>query len=348
MAFPSIGRGPSFGQSSGSRLPTLRLPVTDAAVAGDITKVKQLVQEGEKIDERDHGGWTPFLKACEHGHLEIAKWLAQNGSSVHQESSFTWTALHQAAIGGHLDVVNWLISEKVEVDHCKNYDKHTPLFEAVSHGHVAVCEALVKAGANLGHVDKEKTPLLIQAAYQGHIGVVEFLIAQGADPTKTVDENYGNSLFMTACKWGHVKLVEWILQHVKGVDINEINRYGSHAMNHAVASGSLELAKLLVKHGWKVPYDTTKSPLLGCTDLDLAKYFVETLKLPVNVCSEWGTSSLGNAAYNGHLDVVKYLIAHGADPKYKGKPDASTALETAVMAMGNPNVDEVIAYLQSL
>lgn len=333
---------------SGCRLQPLDRPLIDAAKAGDIDTVKRLISQKHNINEEDHGGWTPFLKACEHGHLAIAQLLVENGASVHQESAFGWTALMQAAAGGHVDVAEWLIKQGVAVDKCQKGDGVTALWNAVSHGHVNCCELLVKAGASLTHVNKESTPMLIQAAYMGHIDVVAYLIAQGADPLKTIDKNYGNTLFLTACRWSHLPLVEWIMKNVKGVDVNQSDHYGNHAMNGAVGTHNLALAKRLVEFGWKVPEDPHHSPLIGCLDLDLAKWLVETLKVPLNVCSSFGSSALGTAAYHGKLELVKYLVSQGADINYKGSPEADTPLQTANLAKGDPKVDEAIAYLESL
>ena len=61
----------------------------------------------------------------------------------------------------------------------------------------------------------------------------------------------------------------------------------------------------------------------------------------VNTTDDEGYSALQAAAENDHLDVVKLLIAQGADVAYKAQ---YSALELAEMA-GNT---EIVAYLKSL
>ncbi len=57
-----------------------------------------------------------------------------------------------------------------------------------------------------------------------------------------------------------------------------------------------------------------------------------------NILDSDGYSALHAAAENGHLDVVKLLIEHGADIHYKSE---YTALELAKMADHN----EIVKYL---
>lgn len=61
----------------------------------------------------------------------------------------------------------------------------------------------------------------------------------------------------------------------------------------------------------------------------------------VNQTDDEGYSALQAAAENGNLDVVKLLVAKGADVAYKGE---YTALQLAEMA----EQDDIVAYLKSL
>jgi uncharacterized protein len=61
----------------------------------------------------------------------------------------------------------------------------------------------------------------------------------------------------------------------------------------------------------------------------------------VNTTDDEGYSALQAAAENGYLDVVKLLIAKGADVTYKGQ---YTALQLAEMAAN----DEIVEYFNSL
>jgi ankyrin repeat protein len=346
MSIKILVSGPSSGRSGGSRLPTLIRPLLDAATSGDLDKVKQLIASGHDINERDHGGWTPFIKACEHGHLEIAKLLQDKGADVNAASSFGWTPLMQASENGHLEVVKYLISKKADVEQCKNSDKHSALYKAVSGGHAEVCEYLVKHGANLEHVDKEGTQLLIQACYKGKLEAVKFLVSKGADLKEMRDTNYGNTPFLTACRWGHIDIVEYIASTVKDLDVSQGNTYDSSALHLAIASENLDLIKLLFKLGYKVPKTGGTPPLNGVSSVEIMKYLLD-LDLPVNVFSEYGTSPLADAAYNGRLEIVKLLIAKGADPYLKNS-SGENAFDYIERGKGHNNVQPILDYFATL
>lgn len=61
----------------------------------------------------------------------------------------------------------------------------------------------------------------------------------------------------------------------------------------------------------------------------------------VNQKDDEGYSALQAAAENGYLDIVKLLVARGADVSYKGE---YTALQLAEMA----EQDLIVEYLKSL
>lgn len=63
--------------------------------------------------------------------------------------------------------------------------------------------------------------------------------------------------------------------------------------------------------------------------------------IDVNQTDDEGYSALQAAAENGYLDVVKLLVANGANVQYKGE---YTALQLAEMAEQH----DIVAYLKSL
>lgn len=327
------------GPSSGSRLPTLNLPLSEAAKAGDLAKVRELLAGGANHLESDHGGWTPFIRACEHGHLEIAKLLLEKGSGPNDTSGFGWSALGQASEGGHLDVVKWLISVGADVNLIKNSDKVTPLWQAIVHGHVAVAEELRSNGADIAIVDYEKTPLLIGAVRKNQVMSVTWLSLQGADFSIRCD-SYGNTAFLEACKHGFVEMVEYF--HSLGpLDLADQNRYDSNPMSFAVNSGNLDLVKLLFKYGWKY-IAGQQSPLIGVQNVETLNCLVDQ-GLSLDCKTRYGTTPLSYAAYNGQLDLVKRMIELGADPRRRDA-DGKNAYDMAVSGSHN-NVAETIKYL---
>ena len=304
--------------------------------------MKELLQNGAKITESDHGGWTPFIKACENGQLEAAKLLVEHGADVNAQSSFGWTALTQASEKGHVEVVKWLLEKGADVNWAKNYDKYSPIWLAVSFGHVDVCDVLCEHGADLGAVDKEGTQLIVNAALMGHAEVLKWLVSKGAD-LRAACENYGNTPFLAACKDAHIDLVKYLLS--LGVyDVSAPNRYRTSAMNFAVVANNLELIKLLFKHGWKL-HPNSNSPMIGVMSVEILDCLLEH-GLSLSACTNYGTTPLDYAAYNGNLTVVKRMIERGADPRHV-QEDGTTAFKSATSGAnsGYSGAAEVAEYL---
>ena len=98
-------------------------------------------------------------------------------------SPYDGTALIAAAHLGHDEVVRDLIAAKAPLDHVNNLG-WTALIEAVILGdggkrHVAIVEALVKAGANPNIADRSGVTPLRHAMQRGYGPMVEILKKAG-------------------------------------------------------------------------------------------------------------------------------------------------------------------------
>jgi len=127
--------------------------VKDAAIDGDVAALTKLVIA--------HGGPAVRLDA--------------NPGEL--------TALHWAAASGSVETVNLLLAPPVNADpRAARNNNFTPLHSAAMQGHAAVCEVLLKAGAEVNVQTKPQgyAPLH-SAAFAGHIEAIQVLLAHGAD-----------------------------------------------------------------------------------------------------------------------------------------------------------------------
>ena len=148
-----------------------------------------------------------------------------------------------AAAEGHLAVVRYLLEQGAEFKK-PLASGFTPLLFAVRQGHLEVAKHLIQNGADVTEAAKVKrgrktmsdgTAALILAIENGHFELAAYLLEAGADPN---DLRSGYS---------PLHVLSWVRKSVKGDgdDGLPIPR-GSGKMS------SLELVKVLVKHGAKV------------------------------------------------------------------------------------------------
>ena len=73
------------------------MPLCDAAAAGNVGILKQLLDAGALINLEGNREGTPFISACACGRLEIAECLVKVGASIRYEKyGRTVSALHAA------------------------------------------------------------------------------------------------------------------------------------------------------------------------------------------------------------------------------------------------------------
>ena len=103
-----------------------------------------------------------------------------------------------------------------------------------------------------------------------------------------------------------------------GADINFIAGDGNTPFSAAVSFGDLNIMKYLLEHG----ADPYAKMLDGGTALiraawqgkmNVARYLVETLHFDVNAADGQGRTPLYCAVLDSHLELVAYLLEHGAD-----------------------------------
>lgn len=125
----------------------------DAAAAGDVAEVQQLVQAGVAVDSAVRGDGTALISAARNGQLATVDALLTLGAQPDLQATGDGNPLIAAARRGHLPVVERLVAAGADVNRIVPFDE-TPLINAARSGDVATVTFLIDHGAdvNLGVV----------------------------------------------------------------------------------------------------------------------------------------------------------------------------------------------------
>jgi ankyrin repeat protein len=253
-------------------------PLQVAAYHGHTEIVKQLLKAGAKVDARGVRAGTALLAAANRGHVVIVKDLLNNGADPNSLAFDNGTAIAQAAQHGHTEVVHLLLF--CGADPYQNSGKcGNALSLAVQAGNQAICRAILEHSALDGSQQRDSLDYAAQAASQGHGEILELLFQHGTQ--------HSVSILAAAAGSGNVTLLQSVLN--RGASLEAERFYNPLA--EAAASGSFHVVERLL-----------------------------ALIVEVNVHRLHSTdrTALQRAAEGGHVNIVKTLLAYGAQKDIAG------------------------------
>jgi cytochrome c len=197
-------------------------PLHDAVKDGDIAKVRQLIANGEDVNQNQRSLGTPLHQASLLGSRELAELLIAHGANVNADNKIFGTPLYMAARKGNEGVAAVLIAKGADVGALWK-DGTTPLHAAAEGGHAGVIDLLVAHGADVNArsadtaVKKEFPghagyPALHAAAFNDHLEIVDLLRAYGArgpivepitDLLASASSSAGERIYNVSCKECH-------------------------------------------------------------------------------------------------------------------------------------------------
>ena len=199
----------------------------------------------------------------------------------------------------------------------------TPAMLARARGHLAIAERL---GGGAG-TPQQLSVDLTDAVLGRDTAAVRALLEQGADPgtiTRT-----GDPLIAEAVRTGEVALVELLLAAGASPDVEQ---YGVPLINLAAQTAEPRIVAALLRHG-------ANGRTAGAPTYAAGAGAVEVLQLLAVAGAnlrEHRDEPLRAAAFGGHGDAVRYLLAMGADPDAEDEHGMRPLRRAA--AVGGPDV----------
>ncbi|XP_042873327.1 ankyrin-2-like isoform X2 [Penaeus japonicus] len=187
----------------------------EAAQAGDVDKMKAIVQRGFNVDteflENATKGWRLLHFAAERGHTALVIFLIENKAAVNASSREGMTPLHLASWGGHTEVIKALLSKGAS-GNAKTTAGMTAIHLASMGGHVASLEELASS-CSLGSSNRDGKSALHLAAEYGNLDAVRWLVLRGLDVS--LRDHSGWTCLQYAKDEGHKKVVEFLEESLK-------------------------------------------------------------------------------------------------------------------------------------
>src|SRR5579885_1455379 len=323
-------------------------PLSLAAENGSAAMIERLIEAGADPNERRPNGETPLMMASRNGNVAAIKVLLDHKADVNAKENLRGTtALMWAAEQSHPEAVKVLIEHGADKAAASNPDTRNSRLNiaptvqqraqsaqgAGGLGAFARARArTARAGSRGGAASPDDafdafeaffrgpqvkdggglTPL-VYAAREGCLECARVLVEAGADVNQVT--LYGWTPLLTATQNRHYKLAAYLLDH--GANPNLANKGGWTPLylatdNRNIESGDypvrkpdmdhLEYIKLLLDHGADVNARMKDS--------------TETRTVFTNQwLDENGATAFLRASQSGDIELMKLLLAHGADPK---------------------------------
>jgi len=259
---------------------------------GDERGLRKLLDSSAALNSRDADGNTPLILASLYTGPECVELFLKKGADPNAANKAGATALIRAAT--NYAKTRLLVSAGANVRARTGHLGNTPLILAARcAGNSQTVKLLLAHGADAKEANGFGVTPILAAAGSGDFETVKLLLDRGADPNafpEVKDRNQSLALgartpLMWAAYRNDLPMMRLLLE--RGADPNKVIGFGT-PLTHAAWRDSFEAADLLIARGARVDI---RDPIAGFTAL------------------HWAAAS-----ESPHADLVKLLLAKGADP----------------------------------
>jgi ankyrin repeat protein len=293
-----------------------------AAHLDNLDTADALIRAGAAVNAVNDAGATPLWLATDNGSAAMVARLLQAGANPNTGLPSGETPLMAAARAGSTQSVQVLLRRGADPNAREHWREQTALMWAVAHDSTDVVRALIEGHADIhakskawyeltnpsGDADGSSvmwvlqggyTPLLF-AARDGDLESAAALVAAGANVNDVAAS--GASALVVALHSGNRALAKDLLD--RGANPNAVGA-GYSALHIAILLGDAEFVTALLDHGADPNVELEKPTAVRRASGD------PTLR-PAMV----GATPLWLAARFGQPQIMKALMAHGADPTF--------------------------------
>lgn len=305
---------------------------TDAAMRGDIARVKRFLKHGMNVNaEPSHfKGWTALMAATTFNRTELVRFLLAAGAVPKGRLAEGQAVLYQAAAFSNPEIVRMLIDAGAQLNEADN-NGVTPLMRASWMGNGDIVRVLLAAGADVTVKDNHGQSTFYYASAYGDLVTIKAFLGKNADPNER-DENGETPLMWAARNRNNEALLALL---AAGAELNARSKSGETPLMMAAAQLDLRKVNILLRSGAEVKASDSKGwtalmfaaansqfrGLFGHDNEFMERIFVAgkmtedliAAGADINRVGNDGKTALLLAIESGHGGIVKALLIHGAN-----------------------------------
>ena len=280
-------------------------PLHGAAFNDDVEAARLLIGAGASLKAATRvGAITPLLMACKNGNPAMVKAMLDAGADPNTSTADGATALMTASISGSADTVIALLARGADVNAKESAHQQTALMFAAAENRAAVITALAAHGADLAAAT-QVVPLEDEKLDDNGNPLPKKVTEASGTVTGGNTVMGGMTALLFAAREGHLDAVRALV--AAGGDVNQLSA-GDHSspLVIAVSNSHYEVGQFLVDHGANPNLANVDglTPLYATIDMQYA---------PVS----WAPNPLTVQEKVSHLELMRSLLAHGANPNAK-------------------------------
>jgi len=320
----------------------------------DLETAEMLIRAGANVSAANRAGATPMQLAALNGNAAMVDQLIKAGADPNMpQTPYGDTPLMLASRTGRTDAITVLLDHGAQVNTKETWGGTTALMWAVSERHSAAVKLLIDHGADV-NARSNFVPEANGRGFEGRTPV--------APQARQAAEEFASGWLtplMFAAREGDAESARFLV--AAGADVNAIAGDGKDALGLAIFNGNYELASFLVDNKSRVNQADTQgfTPLFWAVDrrnmetapnfpwrvtadpLPLIKKLLDAGADPNALINNTPrarmragsprivfATALMRAAFSGDLELVRLLLAKGADPAVVSR-DNETVLEAA-------------------
>jgi uncharacterized protein len=281
---------------------------------GERRMAETLLDAGAAVNTVDEYGESPVTLAAANGDADLVRRLLAAGGDARAARWNGETAVMIAANAGSIDTVRELAQHGADVNAAEPRGGQTALMWAAAEGHSDVVAGLIGIGAKVDAASRTGFTPLVFAAVKNDVPSINALLDAGANPDVALRS--GARPLIVAMQYRHTAAALALIE--RGADLAVRDRGGNSMLHLAAQAGDKEVVRALLARG--------------------ADPNARTAKASAPAAGGGGGGGRGApageqtplmlAARTDHEEVMRALVAAGADPAIRAQ-DGSTLLMAA-------------------